>query len=162
MHKALMFAALIACGKSEPAVDRATGDPVQAPVGKHEDRHEPIATPAKLVLDIYNAGQKTTWGEAEFTAVAKMAGSASDGEARDTWSVRELVHHHFGATARAITVIGSDGRQAIAPPEWEDSKRTPILHTTRKGSLKFRWADETGKWGETVMKDVSGLEIVTK
>jgi hypothetical protein len=42
---------------------------------------------------------------------------------------------------------------------WKDSTTTPILHTTRRGALNFRWADAHGVWGDVVTKDVTGLEI---
>src|SRR5262249_51543537 len=100
-----------------------------------------------------------TWTDERFSSVPKMAGTASDGEARDTWSLRELVHHNVGPKARVVAVTSADGKQAIDPAAWADATRTPILHTTRRGTLKFRWADKDGHWGQTLVKDVTGLEI---
>ena len=138
--------ALAACSKADPP--------------KPEDRHEPTTAPAKLALEISIGDAKSTWTDAAFTATPKLAGTASDGEARDTWSLRELVHHNVGPAARAVAVVSAGGRVAIEPAAWDDAARTPILHTTRRGTLKFRWADKDGKWGETVLKDVTSLEIV--
>ena len=42
---------------------------------------------------------------------------------------------------------------------WADPGRTPILHTTRRGALKFRYTDAKGKWGEADVSDVTGLEL---
>jgi hypothetical protein len=64
-----------------------------------------------------------------------------------------------GPGARVVAVIGADGKQPIELTAWNDATRTPILHTTRRGTLKFRWADKEGRWGETVVRDVTGLEI---
>ena len=100
-----------------------------------------------------------TWTETAFAATPKLAGTASDGEARDTWSLRELVHRNLGPTARVTAVGGASGTIPIDATAWDDASRTPILHTTRRGTLKFRWADAHGAWGETVVRDVTALEV---
>jgi len=128
-------------------------------LAKHEDRHEAQAAPSKLTLAVTIGGERATWGDAAFEGVPKLAGKASDGEARETWSLRELVHKNVGPTARVVAVLNADGRTPIEPSSWGDAAHTPILHTTKRGTLKYRWADPDGKWGETVTKDVTGLEI---
>ncbi len=141
----------IGCSKSEPPA------PVPAPA-PHEDRHEPSVAAAKLDLDVTIDGAASTWHRDSFEQVPRMHGSASDGEARDTWSLRELVHKLVGPTARVVAVVG-DVRKAIDAAAWDDATRTPIVHVTKRGALKFRWADQAGAWGETEVKDVSKLEI---
>jgi len=126
---------------------------------KHEDRHDQATAPSKLQLAVTIAGVKSTWGDAELEGTPRMTGKASDGEARDTWSLRELVQHNVGPGARVTAVIGADGTKVIDPAAWDDATRIPILHTTKRGALKFRWATKDGAWGETVMKDVTALEI---
>ena len=38
--------------------------------------------------------------------------------------------------------------------------RAPVhVHTTRRGTLKFRWADAGGTWDDTEVKDVTRIEI---
>ena len=140
--------AAAACSKSAPA-----------PPAKHEDRHDPQTAPSKLRLEVEAGGATTVWGDTEFAKVAKIPGAASDGDARDTWSVRELVHALVGPSARVETVIGPDGPTAITAQDWNDSTRTPILHTTRRGTLKFRWADANGAWGDTAVRDVSRIVV---
>lgn len=149
------IAAIVACSKSSPPPAAKT-DKTET---KHEDRHEAQTAPSQLTLAVESGGTTTVWGEPEFLKVPKMAGAASDGEARDTWSLRELVHTLVGPSARIATVIGPDGPKPITAEEWNDASKTPILHTTRRGTLKFRWADAKGAWGDTVVRDVSKIVI---
>ena len=127
--------------------------------GKHEDRHDPAAAP-RLELAVVIEGAPASWGPDAFGKVAKYAGNdkASDGEAREVWSLRELAHTLVGPTAR-VTAITGDGSKAIDRAAWDDTAREPLLHTTRRGTLKFRWADAAGKWGDTEVKDVTRIEI---
>lgn len=126
---------------------------------KHEDRHEQAA-PATLKLDVTVAGEKKTWAKDSFDKTPKLSAgaTANDGENRDTWSLRELAHTLVGPNARVTAVLGDD-KVAIDQAAWNDANKTPIVHTTRRGTLKFRWADKAGKWGEAEVSDVSGLEI---
>ena len=151
--------AIAACHKADPEPSPTpTPAPIAAPAAHHEDRHDPM-TPAKVGIEVAIGTAKSAWTEAAFTGTPKLAGTASDGEARDTWSLRELAHHNVGATARVTAVVGATGKQPIDQAAWDDATKTPILHTTKRGALKFRWADKDGKWGETVLKDVTALEI---
>jgi hypothetical protein len=126
---------------------------------KHEDRREPvIANAPPLRLEVSGAGEATTWDQGAFDRVAKYT-KGTDGEARDVWSLRELVHALVGPRARVVAVTGEDGTKAIDAADWGDEAKTPLLHTTRRGTLKFRWADASGKWGESGVKDVTKIEI---
>ena len=127
--------------------------------GHHEDRHDEATAPGQLTLDVTIDGAASKWTAATFAGVPRIAGVATDGEARDTWSLRELVQRQVGPTAHVVSVTGADGKRFIAPAEWSDAGKVPILHTTKRGTLKFRWADASGKWGDTVAKDVTALEI---
>lgn len=165
MRRALLFAALAACGSpteappqpaaapAAEAVDNAAGKPHH-----REDRHDPQARPATLSLAIATGTEKSTWGAPQLAAVPKLAGTASDGEARDTWDLRALARTNAGPTARVAAVVG-ETRYEISAADWADASKVPVLHTTRRGTLKFRWADPSGKWGETVVKEVTGLEL---
>ena len=126
---------------------------------KHEDRHEE-ATPANLRLDVTIGGEKKTWAKDSFDKTPKFSAgaTANDGENRDTWSLRDLAHTLVGPNARVAAVVG-EGKYPIDQASWNNADKTPIVHTTRRGTLKFRWADKTGKWGEADVNDVSGLEI---
>lgn len=128
--------------------------------GKREDRHDPAAEP-KLQLAVAINGAIASWGPDAFGKVAKYAKNdkASDGEAREVWSLRELAHTLVGPTARVTAVTGDGGSKTIDRAAWDDAVREPLLHTTRRGTLKFRWADAAGKWGDTEVKDVTRLEI---
>jgi hypothetical protein len=172
MRWALLIA-LAACSKTadsssdpparppDPAVAAASAQVSAMPArAKREDRHEPAAAPPKLALAVTVGGTAATWTDAAFAGVPKLAGAASDGEARDTWSLRELVQRNAGPGARVVAVIGAGAKRPIEPAAWDDPAHTPILHATRRGTLKFRWADKDGRWGETIVKDVTGLEIV--
>ncbi len=127
--------------------------------GKHEDRHDPAAEP-RLELAVAINGAAASWGPDAFSKVARYAKNdkASDGEAREVWSLRELAHTLVGPTAR-VTAITGDGSKTIDRAAWDDAAREPLLHTTRRGTLKFRWADAAGKWGDTEVKDVTRIEI---
>lgn len=141
------------------AVGLALGACSKSDSPKPEDRHDPAMAAERLSLGVAIGDAKETWTAAELAATPKLAGSASDGEARDTWSLRELVHQHVGPTARVIAVVGPGGRVLVEPTAWDDATKTPILHTTKRGTLKFRWADSAGKWGETLLKDVASIEV---
>ncbi|HEX7836605.1 MAG TPA: hypothetical protein VF469_04030 [Kofleriaceae bacterium] len=163
----------IACSKSDkppPPPDPAAVARPSEPAGsgdkphhrKHEDRRDPAvpdAPPLELTVAVDGAAQ--TWRQDAFDKVARFTGNtrANDGEARDVWSLRELVHTLVGPTARATAVTGDDGTRAIDRAAWDDAARTPLLHTTRRGTLKFRWADAAGAWGETEIKDVTKIEL---
>jgi hypothetical protein len=148
-------------GQVESAAGHAAGSAGEekAHHRKHEDRRDPVvanAPPLKLVVSVQ--GQATTWDQAAFDKVAKYT-KGTDGEARDVWSLRELVHGLVGPEARVATVTGEDGTKAIDAAAWQDEAKTPLLHTTRRGTLKFRWADASGTWGESEVKDVAKIEI---
>lgn len=127
--------------------------------GKHrrEDRHEG-AVPAKLELAVSIGAEKRTWHAADFAKVPTSKGTANDGEDRETWSLREIAHTLVGPSARVVAVVG-DKRVAIDAAAWSDPKRIPVLHTTRRGALKFRYTDAAQVWGESEVSDVTGLEI---
>jgi hypothetical protein len=143
---------------------QASADKPEAPAGsahhrKHEDRREPVIAGAPpLALDVVVPGATSTWHQDSFDKVVRYT-KGNDGEARDVWSLRELTHTLVGPTARVISVTGDDGARAIDRAAWDDATRTPLLHTTRRGTLKFRWADADGKWGESEVKDVVRVEI---
>lgn len=165
-----------ACSKSvdppppaQSAAARSTAapaDPADKPhhrngESKHEDRHDPAIAAPQLQLAVAVNGAAASWGPDAFGKIAKYAKNdkASDGEAREVWSLRELAHGLVGPTARVTAVTGDDGSKAIDRAAWDDASREPLLHTTRRGTLKFRWASADGKWGDTEVKDVTRIEI---
>ncbi|MEO6772254.1 MAG: hypothetical protein ABI467_04435 [Kofleriaceae bacterium] len=151
----LVIACVVACSNKEA--------PTAAPTEKphhHEDRRDPQTAPTELAIAVAIAGKpSTTWTAKDFANVTKMPGKATDGQARDTWSLRELAHQLVGPTARVTAVIGEGKKVVIDAATWNATDKTPILHSTRRGTLKFRYADATGAWGDTIAKEVSGLEI---
>lgn len=165
----------VACSKSDkplPPPDPAATNTAAAsePAGsgdkphhrKHEDRRDPAvpdAPPLQVAVAVDGAAQ--AWRQDAFDRVTRFTGNtrATDGEARDVWSLRELAHTLVGPTARVTAVTGDDGTKPIDRAAWDDASRTPLLHTTRRGTLKFRWADAAGAWGETEVKDVTKIEI---
>jgi hypothetical protein len=158
---ALLAACVVGCSKKAPAPAAETGSATSAEKPHHhEDRHDPQAAPTKLTLAVAIAGKPSaTWTADDLAKVAKMAGKATDGEARDTWSLREVAHQLVGPSARVTAVVGEGGKVAIDEAKWNAADSTPILHSTRRGTLKFRYADATGAWGDTIAKEVTGLEI---
>ena len=165
---ALAAVSLVACSKDPPAPppSAAAAPAAGSAAGsgqhrrKHEDRHDPAAAPM-LSLAVAVDGTAATWKREAFDKVAPFAGNtrASDGEAREVWSLRDLAHTLVGPTARVTAVTGDGGTQAIDLAAWDDTARTPLLHTTRRGTLKFRWADARGAWLDTEVKDVTRLEL---
>jgi hypothetical protein len=147
MRMTIVLFAIAACSKT-------TADPP----AKHEDRHEPAVAAPALALQVTVDGTATTWKQDVFDRVPHFASANNDGEARDTWSLRELAHSAVGPNARVVAVVG-ETKKTIDAAAWADPARTPIVHRTRRGALKFRWADKDGKWGEVEVKDVSALEI---
>lgn len=165
--------AAVACSKSvdSPPPAQSAAHSTAAPAasddkphrngnGKREDRHDPAAAP-QLQLVVAIDGAATSWGPDAFGKVAKYAKNdkASDGEAREVWSLRELAHTLVGPTARVTAVSGDGGSKSIDRAAWDAAAREPLLHTTRRGTLKFRWADAAGKWADTEVKDVTRIEI---
>ena len=61
--------------------------------------------------------------------------------------------------AAAPAVTTSEGKKLIDDAGWDATDRTPILHVTGRGTLKYRWADKAGTWGPAEGNDVSRLEI---
>ncbi|HEY5947255.1 MAG TPA: hypothetical protein VIV40_17245 [Kofleriaceae bacterium] len=152
MKLALIVILLGACKSSEPK---------QAPPAHHEDKQDPATAPAALSLAVMIDGTPATWNADAFAKAPHMAGTNNGGESRDVWSLRELAHTLVGPSARVVSVTGENGTKPIDAAAWADATRTPILHTTRRGTLKFRWADATGAWsGEAELKDVTKLELV--
>lgn len=125
----------------------------------HEDRHEaPDDRGAPLALEARVGATSATWTKPSFDKVARYT-QGTDGEGRDVWSLRELAHTLVGPTARVVAIIGPEGSKRLDRTSWNDATRTPILHTTRRGTLKFRWANPAGTWGDTEVTDVARLEI---
>ena len=87
----------------------------------HEDRHDPPVAASRLRLDVAIGGTTATWTDAAFDATPKLPGTASDGEARDTWSLRELVHKNVGPTARVTKIIGAGGATPLDATAWDDA-----------------------------------------
>jgi hypothetical protein len=128
----------------------------------HEDRNEPAAEgAAPLALQVKIPGATQTWQKDSFDKVPKVrvGGTNNNGENRDTWSLRELAHTLVGPQARVVAIVGAEGTRTLDRAAWDDTTRTPILHTTRRGTLKFRYADQAGTWGQTELKDVTRIEI---
>jgi len=163
----------VACSKSDrppPAPDPAAAARPSEPAGsgdkphhgRREDRRDPAVPDAPpLQLAALVDGEARVWRQDAFDRVARFTGNtrAADGEVRDVWSLRELAHALVGPTARVTAIAGDGGTQAIDRAAWDDAAHTPLLHTTRRGTLKFRWADGAGAWGETEVKDVTRIEI---
>jgi hypothetical protein len=148
MLRMLWAAALVACSNASPA-----------PSPHHEDRQEPALAVPALALQVRVDGVATTWRQELFDRVPHFASANHNGDERDTWSLRDLARTAVGPGARVVAVVG-DHRQELDDAAWADPDRTPIVHRTRRGGLKFRWTDAHGKWGDAVVKDVSALDIV--
>lgn len=116
-----------------------------------------MAAAPPLSLTVTVAGQAQVWKQDVFDRVPHYTSKNHDGADRETWSLRDLAHV-IGPNARVVAVVGATTAQ-IAPGAWADATHTPILHRTRRGALKFRWADASGAWGETAVKDVTALDI---
>jgi hypothetical protein len=151
--RTLAIAVVLLAGCSKKSEDAPT------PTPKHEDRNEPAIAPSALTVAVVIDGKDAVWQRDSFDAVPHFQ-SHNDhgGDARDTWSLRELAHKLVGPTAR-VTAIAGNKQQAIDAAAWDDAERTPILHTTRRGTFKFRWADKDGTWGDAVVNDVTRIEI---
>ncbi|HVV84184.1 MAG TPA: hypothetical protein VHE35_14025 [Kofleriaceae bacterium] len=155
---------LLACGAALAAAchrapPRAHDDANAAAVAHHEDLHDRATAPAVLALDVTIGGDHQRWDADAFARVPRLPGTNHAGDARDVWSLRALATTLAGPTARVTAVVGDGQRVAIAPDAWADGGRTPILHTTRRGTLKFRWADAAGTWADALVRDVTGLEL---
>lgn len=163
----LVLSVLVAgCKKKDdaaapPPAASSVASPVTAPSAsaKHrrEERHEG-AVPAKVELAVTIGAEKKTWRAADLAKVPMSKGTANDGEDRETWSLRDIAHTLVGPNAKVVAVVG-DKRAPVDAAAWSDPKRVPVLHTTRRGALKFRYTDAGGVWGDSEVSDVTGLEI---
>lgn len=126
--------------------------------GQEDRRDEPAVDAGALKLDAKIGGALTAWQKSSFDRVPRYA-VGSDGEGREVWSLRDLAHTLVGPNARVVAVYGKRETRRLEPAVWNDAKRTPILHTTRRGTLKFRWADKDGTWDDAEISDVSLVEI---
>jgi hypothetical protein len=167
MHKlGCLLVLVVGCSKSAdpkpvdpPAAENPAASTGSAHHRKHQDRRESVVADAPpLTLNVVSNGTQVTWHQDSFDKVARYT-KGTDGEARDVWSLRDLVHQLAGPTAWVTSVTGGDGTKSIEHAAWDDTTRTPLLHTTRRGTLKFRWADGAGTWGESEVKDVTRIEI---
>jgi hypothetical protein len=127
---------------------------------KHEDRNEPQQAEAAFSLSVSIGQEHETWTRETFSSVKRTFALNKSGESRDAWSLRAIAKELVGPTARVAKVIGPSGAKVIDANAWADLTRSPIVHVTRRGSLKFRWAASDGTWGETEVNDVSALEIL--
>jgi hypothetical protein len=150
---------VVACSKHEDAAPAAVGS-AEKP-HHHEDRGDPADKSPALALAVVVDGAPATWTKDAFDKTPHFVNTNNGGESRDVWSLRELAHAMVGPTARVVAVTG-DVTKAIDAAAWADATRTPIVHTTRRGTLKFRWADKDGKWLDTEVKDVTKLELAAK
>jgi hypothetical protein len=153
MNRIVLVLVLVLAACSRPSDSRTS-----TPEGKHEDRHDPALAAPALQLAVTIDGSSAKWQQDVFDKTPHFQSTNHDGDSRDTWSLRELVHQAIGPSARVIAVVG-ESRMPIDPAAWNDPERTPIVHRTRRGWLKFRWADKTGAWQDALVKEVSGLEI---
>jgi hypothetical protein len=157
MKLAAAFALVFACGKSAPEIS-----PADKPHHHHEDRQQAQGSATAFALDVTIDGAHQTWTPATLARVPHLKGTNTNGESRDVWSLREVVTDLAGSGARIVSVTG-DVTRSIGSAAWSDASKIPIVHSTRRGALKFRWADPDGTWREEdVVKDVAKLEIATK
>jgi hypothetical protein len=149
MKRLVLLLALVACSKSGDGEHRQ----------KHEDRAEPQTSITAFSIAVTIGDKHETWTPETFSKVEHVAQTNKSGQDRETWSLREIAKILVGPTARVTTVTGSNGTKAIDQAAWGDPARTPIVHLTRRGALKFRWASGDGTWSEAEVHDVSALEV---
>jgi len=145
----LVVFGLAACSKADKAQQH------------HEDRADPATSAPALTLDVTIGGAKSTWARDAFTRTPHYATKNTGGDDRDTWSLRELAKVNIGPTARVVSVTGSSGTKVIDEATWNDPDHTPVIHTTRRGTLKYRIADKDRTWGPTLLNDVTSIDVVT-
>lgn len=167
----IVWAVVLACGCRPAARARPGDDAGPAPptgvataardaTGRHEDRALPAVAPPVLRLEVAIDGAPMTWAADAFARVPPATANNRGGDARDVWSLRALATTLVGPGARVVAVGAAGQTVAITADAWADPARTPILHTTRRGTLKFRWADARGAWATALVDDVTRLELV--
>src|SRR5688500_360743 len=106
MRRLGVVLAMVACSQGEPAPESTS--PALGTPGNRPDL-------AMLKLDVTSVGTTMIWRAAEFGKVPRMAGTASDAEARDAWSLRELVRRLAGPKARLGVIVGTEHSKVIDP-----------------------------------------------
>lgn len=115
------------------------------------------AAPLRVVV----AGRPpTSWTSADFAAVPRFTIHA-DNSAKDAWSLRDIAHKLVGPKARVTIAVDGDGtRDRIAPRDWADASKTPVLRINRRGMYKIEWVDKDGNMLEDDdVRDVRSVEL---
>ena len=104
-----------------------------------------------------------TWSPEQVTSGPRLALTNKNGEARDAWSVRELVSRLLGPGARVAALVdGSGERLEISPAEWGDAQKALVLRVSNRGGYKAHWTARNGSAGDAILRDVRKLEIASK
>lgn len=115
------------------------------------------AAPLRVVV----AGRPpTSWTAADFAAVPRLTIHA-DNSAKDAWSLRDIAHKLVGPKARVTIAVDGDGtRERIAPRDWADASKTPVLRINRRGMYKIEWVDKDGNMlQDDDVRDVRSVEL---
>jgi hypothetical protein len=121
------------------------------------ERASASAQPLKVVI---TGGTPTTWAPDAFAPVKRFT-IHSDGSDKDAWSLRDIVHQLVGPKARVLGAVDGDGTKArIAPKDWADAKKTPVLRINRRGMYKIEWVDKDGNMtNDDDVRDVKSIEV---
>jgi hypothetical protein len=81
--------------------------------------------------------------------------------ARDSWSLRDIVHALASPKARVVAIAGAGRRRlSIDRKLWDDPHETPTLRVNRQGLFKFQWLGDRNKLpAEAELRNVHVLEI---
>lgn len=100
---------------------------------------------AAVRLTVMVGEHVSTWARPDFAKVEPLGYKTKEDEARDAWSLRDLVTALVGAKARVVAVEGEGKRVEISRDRWLDISLTPALRITRRGLVKLQWLTPAGK-----------------
>lgn len=117
------------------------------------------ATAGLAQLEIVLGTDRAPIGEERAKRVRVIAVDGDDGGSRIGYSLRDIVAL-TAPGARAVQLTTRSGIEIdLEAGRWDDPQQLPILRSNREGSLKFYWADPTGKALTDEVRDIATVSV---
>jgi hypothetical protein len=116
---------------------------------------------AKQSLEVIVDGKPAgAWSPEQVAALPRISSMNKNGEARDSWSLRDAAAKLIAPGARVTALISDDGeRLDVTPADWSDTHKTLVLRVSNRGGYKAHWSAADGSSGDAVIKNVTKVEL---